>query len=373
MKKSFLILFVLCSVAFSYAAENMSPATMYARPTGGFVLIDDATGVLIGFSDKGEVKSLTEDARRMFASFGREVRFSQEAMPAQVLDMLTAETTDSVGPLLGDIMYGQGDPFRANAPVKNGQRCLAGCVAVAMAQIMVYHQHPKTPCHGSVKYKTETLNFTIDLDLEGYVFDWANILPNYMNGYNATQASAVADLMYACGATTHMDFNLDGSGTNTDWVMNALMTHFDYDHSIAGAAKADYTDVAWNELLQSELNAERPMLMRSNPNQGAGHAYVLDGYKVQKGYEKYPFYHFNWGWEGYDNGWFMLANLQAGSYDLRFNQAIIHHIAPKGSTPIDNVESDVQDNAIYDLLGRRIAAPIPGHIYIQAGKKFLAK
>lgn len=374
MKKFILFLFALCSTGFACAEEALAQATMYARPEGGFVMVDDATGELIGFSEKGTVSALSEDVKRMFADFGREVRISTEAIPAEVADMLALEVTDSVGPLLGDIQFGQGDPFRANTPLHKNQHCVAGCVAIAMAQIMTYYRYPKTPCHGSVSYKTSTLNFTVSLDLEGHVFDWDNILPNYKNGYNKAQAAAVADLVFACGATAHMDYTLDGSGTNTDWALNALISHFDYDHSIENVARADQTDAEWHRILQAEIKAKRPMLMRSNPDTGAGHAYVLDGYYIQKGYENYPYYHFNWGWEGSEDGWFLLNNLKAGPYDLRFNQQIIRNIMPKGQTPVDEVEADASDNMnIYDLLGRRVDSPLSGHIYIRNGKKFLAQ
>ncbi|MGN1248062.1 MAG: C10 family peptidase, partial [Paludibacteraceae bacterium] len=211
------------------------------------------------------------------------------------------------------------------------------------------------------------------LDLENHRFDWDNILPNYLNGYTAAQADAVADLVYACGATTRMDYNLDGSGTNTDYVADALVSFFDYSPEVDKLARADYTDAKWLEILQTELKAGRPILMRSMQPSGAGHAYVMDGYYVQKGYEKYPYFHFNWGWEGKEDGWFLLNNLQAGGYDLRSNQEIIRYIMPLNGTANEIVEADGVDTAIYDLLGRRVATPVKGHIYLQGGKKFMAQ
>lgn len=43
---------------------------------------------------------------------------------------------------------------------------------------------------------------------------------------------------------------------------------------------------------------------------------------------------------------------------------------------IENVigaETRQDDNAIYDLLGRRVTNPLPGTIYIRNGKKFVLK
>lgn len=372
MKKIFLsVALMLSFVLQSLGAERVS-ATMYPRPEGGFVLVEDATSLIIGFSDKGSVRELSNDARQVFEEWGLEVRVSAQAPEADLQALLAAEVTDSVGPLLGDIKFGQGDPFRGKTPIRNNQHCLAGCVAVAMAQIMTYYRHPEV-CHGSISYKTETLNITISLDLEGYRIDWDNILPNYLNGYSSAQAEAVADLLYACGATTRMDYNLDGSGTNAEYVGDALVTFFGYSSDVESLARADYTDAKWYEILQDELKAGRPILMRSMQPSGAGHAYVMDGYYVQKGYEKYPYFHFNWGWEGKDDGWFLLNNLQAGDYDLRSNQEIIRYIMPMNGSANEIVETDAFDTAIYDLLGRRVATPVKGHIYLQGGKKFIAQ
>ena len=372
MKKIFLsVALMLSFVLQSLGAERVS-ATMFPRPEGGFVLVEDATSLIIGFSDKGSVRELSNDARQVFEEWGLDVRVSAQAPQADLLTQLAAEVTDSVGPLLGDIKFGQGDPFRGKTPIRNNQHCLAGCVAVAMAQIMTYYRHPEV-CHGSISYKTETLNITVSLDLEGYRIDWDNILPNYQNGYSSAQAEAVADLLYACGATTRMDYNLDGSGTNAEYVGDALVTFFGYSSDVESLARADYTDTQWYEILQSELKAGRPILMRSMQPSGAGHAYVMDGYYVQKGYEKYPYFHFNWGWEGKDDGWFLLNNLQAGDYDLRSNQEIIRYIMPMNGSANEIVETDAFDTAIYDLLGRRVATTVKGHIYLQGGKKFIAQ
>ena len=372
MKKIFLsVALMLSFVLQSLGAERVS-ATMFPRPEGGFVLVEDATSLIIGYSDKGSVRELSNDARQVFEEWGLDVRVSAQAPQADLLTQLAAEVTDSVGPLLGDIKFGQGDPFRGKTPIRNNQHCLAGCVAVAVAQIMTYYGHPEV-CHGSISYKTETLNITVSLDLEGYRIDWDNILPNYQNGYSSAQAEAVADLLYACGATTRMDYNLDGSGTNAEYVGDALVTFFGYSSDVESLARADYTDTQWYEILQSELKAGRPILMRSMQPSGAGHAYVMDGYYVQKGYEKYPYFHFNWGWEGKDDGWFLLNNLQAGDYDLRSNQEIIRYIMPMNGSANEIVETDAFDTAIYDLLGRRVATPVKGHIYLQGGKKFIAQ
>ena len=58
-----------------------------------------------------------------------------------------------------------------------------------------------------------------------------------------------------------------------------------------------------------------------------------------------------------------------------FDNLIIQNIAAGPvEQGIENVESvKVFDNAMYNLQGQRILAPVKGQIYIQNGKKMLAK
>ena len=66
MKKIFLsVALMLSFVLQSLGAERVS-ATMYPRSEGGFVLVEDATSLIIGFSDKGSVSQLSNDARQVF-------------------------------------------------------------------------------------------------------------------------------------------------------------------------------------------------------------------------------------------------------------------------------------------------------------------
>jgi hypothetical protein len=42
---------------------------------------------------------------------------------------------------------------------------------------------------------------------------------------------------------------------------------------------------------------------------------------------------------------------------------------------VSDITSDVRiaDDTIYDIMGRRVAKTVPGNLYIQSGKKFIAK
>ena len=381
MKKGFILwVAVLASVSI-WAESNLQHVTVYSRPNGGYVMVN-AQGDIIGFSDKTNVQDISAYVQDAFKDMGLDVQPTPQMAPQHIEAMLTAEVTDSVGPLLEDIEFDQGAPYNNLAPKVSGQRCAAGCVAIAMAQIMTYYQHPKDGCKGSVNYKTSTLSKTMNVNMEGERFDWDNILPTYKDGYTAEQADAVAKLVYYCGVAAHMDYNVGGSGTNSDYVVSALYAHFDYDVNLRRVYKDgdNYTDSQWHELLQTELKAKCPIYMSSQQQSGSGHAYVCDGYKITKGMEKYPYYHMNWGWNGQLDGWFLLNRLRPGEgnpesfTDLSFTQSIIYNIRPNGYTPIENVTiSQPESDVIFDILGRRVNEVKSGNIYIRNGKKFIAR
>lgn len=381
MKKGFILLVAVLASVSIWAESNLQHVTVYSRHNGGYVMVN-AQGSIIGFSDKTNAQDISTYVQDAFKDMGLDVQSTPQMAPQHIEAMLTAEVTDSVGPLLGDIEFDQGAPYNSLAPRVSGQRCPAGCVAIAMAQIMTFYQHPKDGCKGSVNYKTSTLSKTIDVNMEGERFDWDNILHTYKGDYTAEQANAVAKLVYYCGAAVRMDYNEGGSGANSDNVVSALRTYFDYDINLQRVSKDGdgYTDSQWHELLQSELKAKYPLYYSSQQKAGSGHAYVCDGYKITKGMEKYPFYHMNWGWNGQLDGWFILNELTPGKdnpegfTDLKYNQSVIYNIRPNGYTPVENVVVNQPENdIIYDILGRRVNEMQPGNIYIKNGKKFIAR
>lgn len=66
----------------------------------------------------------------------------------------------SIAPMLGGIRWNQGDPYNALCPVitSTGKRTVTGCVATAMAQVMMYYNYPASG-QGATSYTSETHKF----------------------------------------------------------------------------------------------------------------------------------------------------------------------------------------------------------------------
>jgi hypothetical protein len=367
MKKLFFFLSLAISATLWAAAP--SKVQIYDRPNGGFIAIDE-TGEVVAYSEQGTLSAISDEMRSAWRSIGFDPQLTHQQAPAR-LQQVVAEIIDSVGPLLGDIRQHQYAPYYNMTPVVAGQHCVTGCVATAMATIMTYWQHPKT-CHGSMSYKTDA-GRTITESFEGYEPDWNNILHNYNQQYTEEQGNAIAQLVYYCGVSVKMDYDTDGSGTQSELVPDALFTNFDFSIDAQMVYKADYTDSQWFNLIKTELQASRPLFAASKQQSGSGHAYVLDGCQMSKTSTRTRYYyHYDWGWGGVSNGWYQTP--KTDEMDLSYNQSVIIQIYPAGYTADPQIVMSEDTNApVFDILGRRVSELTPGQIYIRNGRKFMAR
>ena len=207
-----------------------------------------------------------------------------------------------VTPLLGDIKWNQGWPFNAFVPMFDGTNLSAtGCVATAMAQVMMYHRWPDVLKADIPAYTTETYNLNVEGIAAGEKINWDNMLPQYLEGqYYDENVEAVSKLMLMCGAAVSMDYG-PSSGA---WVSAYTMTHFfGYDpHTTMTVSRAGVTLEQWVDAIDNDLQAQRPILY-CGFSSDVGHQFVLDGADGR------GLYHVNWGWGGYQDGYFDISIL----------------------------------------------------------------
>lgn len=223
---------------------------------------------------------------------------------------LTSVNEAGVSPLLSNNSWSQDDPYNRLCPSIRNDKCVTGCVATAMAQVMNFHKHPVAG-KGHVSYRTETNGILLQNDLSTIYFKWKDILDNYSKEYSSTQADAVAELMYACGTSVHMDYctsSQGGSGAYQTDLIPAYINNFDYDYDAAFMARSYCSLEDWHRILINELNEGRPVNYAGQSIRDGGHSFVFDGYKISKD-NKYPDYHVNWGWNGSCNGYYQITDL----------------------------------------------------------------
>ena len=266
-----------------------------------------------------------------------------------IIEEVNMADTTVVAPLLGAINYNQGTPYNNKCPWMNGGRAVTGCVATAMAQVMRYWQYPANGT-GTFTYTGGT-GGARTVNLEDMPFDWTNMLPTYDGvSYTQQQADAVATLMLACGAALNMNYDVDGSSSNTEKVNKLLRNNFGYNKAAAysttlGAANPEEVMYYWGEdAVRPDLEAGRPLIFAGYPAQGqTGHCFVIDGYKVEN---NMYYYHVNWGWGGHGNSWCLLNYLHYGSDNYSgHGLSMVYNIYPNGSQDIESVEVDESSRA----------------------------
>lgn len=299
------------------SAVSPSATCYYVFANGedkGFTIVsgDDRMPEVVGYSAQG-----TYDPDHLPANYVGFMKAYQETVEAllkgdaQVSGGLAearqwrAERagTAAVAPLLGGIKWNQTEPYNNRCPLYDGtNRSVTGCVATAMAQVMMYHQYPKELRTTIKAYNTQTYGIQIPEISSGATYDWDNMLPDYSkSNYSSAQDDAVAKLMYHCGAAVQMNYG-PSSGANVTPAI--LATYFGYDADLMqDLTRTCFTLQQWMTLIDNELKAKRPILY-SGKSSGGGHEFVCDG-SDGKG-----LYHINWGWGGYQDGYFDLTILQ---------------------------------------------------------------
>ena len=281
----------------------------------GFTIVsgDDELPEIVGYSAHGNSEHLmkTEGCAAFLKAYQKFVAaFTQgDAKARKILAEQRALKADGryqqpkIDPLLGDIAWNQETPYNKMCPEYKGSKLSAtGCVATAMAQVMMYYKYPKELKADIPAYTTATNKLKVNAISEGEKYDWANMLPTYTEGeYNTTQADAVAKLMFHCGAAVQMDY---GPSSGALVRPEDMSTYFGYDADLLQKVyRSVYTLAEWKKILDRELEAKRPILYGGFASNEDGHLFVCDGSDGE------GLYHINWGWSGYSDGYFDITLL----------------------------------------------------------------
>ena len=275
----FLLLFLTYSL-LSYPQSRAKRARYQVCGKDGEVLAYSNSFDLIRLAD--ELPDFLQEVLRTYRS-DRSKRHS-DRLPGRFVAPLLKSVRTQLPPFNGSAPYYIYDDGNVSS-----ERCVSGCVATALEQVVSYWRHPEElldTLHG-----WESDHYTIPDVLPGTKIDWQNILTNYVDGaYNELQAKAIADLTYYLGVAVHMNWGLDSSGANLSRAFMPLYDAFDY-KTVYFLQRGLFSNPAWNRLLRNELEAGRPIVYTGHNFSLAGHCFNIDGVD-EEGY-----YHVNWGEE----------------------------------------------------------------------------
>ena len=230
-----------------------------------------------------------------------------------------AKQQRTVGPLLTSV-WGQGCFHNALCPEDELGPCHhveAGCVAIAMAQIMYYYKQPVTGT-GSMTYSCPPYG-TLSADFGNTTYKWEDMVDTVCQSNYA-----VAKLISHCGISVQMIYGTHSSISSNVAANNAFHFHFYYPCSIL-SNRSSISDEEWTALIRQNIENQHPVYYTGKSDLGA-HAFVCDGY------DNNGLFHFNFGWDGVADGYYTLEN----PYDFSTLQSCIHNIFPIATLPIQS-------------------------------------
>lgn len=308
--------------------------------TQGFIIVsaDDRVIPVLGYSLNSKFDGFSDDmpsVKDWLKSYDDQIEnlIQNHVEPTPELLKLWQTAGDGhvsqVGPLV-TTKWAQGEPFNNLCPVNtsNGKNCATGCVATAMAQVMNYWEFP-VHGEGSVSYSWKGM--TLSENFENTYFDWQNMCDEYLLESSEAAMTAVATLMRSVGVATKMNYG----GTSTTYAVsyggldypcaeNALKYTFHYSKNIFSAYYDNYGDSQWKQMMRDEVDGHRPVIYSglSSYSTNVGHSFVLDGYDSDARF------HINWGYNGNNDGFFAIGQLQYGNTFYNVDNKAVIHIEP---------------------------------------------
>ena len=295
-------------------ASGLPTVYVYSNDDSSFMILsaDDQAEAMLAYGDNftGEINP---SMQWLLGEYSKEIESLRNNPLPRKLTLSTTATTKAtntdkapISPML-TTKWDQSAPYNNMCPQVNGVRCVSGCVATAMAQVINYHRVPTGNGYGTASYQWN--GQTLTFDFANNSFDWDNMLDVYTSSATQAQQDAVAKLMYACGVSVSMGYNAYGSGAYSEDIPIALIEHFGFDKNVHMEKREFYTAQSWNDFIYSQLTDYGPVML-SGTNSAIGHIFVCDGYSSD------GFFHINWGWSGLSDGYFKLSALNPNSQGI---------------------------------------------------------
>lgn len=212
-------------------------------------------------------------------------------------------------------------PYNDSLPACNAtSNKLAGCVAVAMGQLMAHHEYPSSGSYTHKRYNR----------LVNATYDWTKMKAT-TKAENLTTTmgrSGVANLMAEIGDKVNMSYGCTSSSAMPESITPAF-------NNLGYSCKMKST-YNWSTIMQ-EIDADRPVLLGGYNDSGGGHIWVVEGYRqaikhliygrdcpdgsgesipptiIESSLPVYYLY-FNIGWHGSSNGFYSTDITQLKNY-----------------------------------------------------------
>ncbi len=323
----------------AFADNDQAAFYVFSVQPKGFVIVsaDDRAQPILGYSTESNFTAQLPDGLMTFfdnykAGFSQMFARNDERTAGAEADWSSIESTGrpatkrtrNVGPLLASI-WNQTDLYNNMAPedpssVYSGH-CKSGCVANAMSQIMRYWEWPR---HGQGSHGYDASSYYGNYGWQEANFEDATyryeLMPDFLDFASPQfEVDATALLEYHAGVSVDMGYGPNASGAYSEDVGPAYQEYFRYSDDLEH--RYEYYSYNWEEDLMENLDAGMPLYYASQGEDG-GHAYVLDGY------DDFYMFHLNWGWAGFDNGYYTIDGFYLTFYSFPWYHNAIFNLHP---------------------------------------------
>lgn len=297
-------------LVFTANDEVGLPAVYVFNTQNGYCVVaaDDMAHPLLGYADSAfDPANMPPSLKYWLGEYSRQIDWARQN-GAKAPSKQVWQDFDPISPIC-TTTWNQSEPYNNMCPeYESGKRCITGCVATAMAQVMKAHNWPDVGV-GHKSYPCDGIGKILSINFASKPFVWDKMLNNYNNNPTDEEKDAVALLMKACGYSVEMNYTSGACGAQSKNVAIALPKYFKYDNGIQYQLRDFYDLREWQTMIYNELKEGRPVYY-SGSNSEAGHAFVCDGYNGD------GYFHINWGWNGASDGYFLLTGLDPAEQGL---------------------------------------------------------
>jgi len=325
----------------------------------GFIIIsaDDFYRPIIGYSENGgfDVNNVPPALADYLENIraGRSVNTNlSSAAPDVAADWSMLEKTGRLVSRHGgrgvdylvQTQWDQSYPYNCCCPEDpngSGGHAIVGCLATAMSQLMRFWAYPAQGQGSHCYYHGDYGQICADFGATTY--DWDN-MPNKLNNSSSeAQKLATGTLCFHCGVTIDMGYGPDGSGGASGPIPGVMHTYFNYCDAIVQHRRDDFETEIWKSMVREQFDMGWPMYYGGCEDDGC-HAFVCDGY------DDHDMFHFNLGWGGGSDGWYLIDDAPyTHPADAMFNfvPKPVYDATPSAPTALNvTVESDTSLDAV---------------------------
>ena len=311
------------------ATDTVLSVVNFANGQGFVILTDKADSPeILAVSDEGTLNlaNIDNPSLKLFVDNAVENLQGRASgmieRPNKPLMYIVEDTYDTllnIEPMI-KVRWGQDkSPYNLYCPIINGQRAVAGCGPIAVAQVMTHYQHPQSLVWDVVGSAS---NVALDwTEINKHVTSGVRAYPEVCTANNtAITHDVIGKLVRQIGKKMDAVYGVSGTTTDFDKAQTAL-NQYGYTTTIStisdnvGSTTFDGSSI-WLACATDPVK-----------NKAYGHVFVIDGRKyikrhyygyildpnitppalvevVQDDISYFDYVHINWGWDGTSNGYY---------------------------------------------------------------------